>query len=127
MPAIRQQTQTVASAEKVTENFKPFDSQAIPEVPDETQSVETTQQECNVTVMSGSSSRQFPVARQKVGDTRKLLKAVLNIADNAIALVNGVEVSEDVVLQANDRLEFVRRAGRKGAALRACASVGGER
>jgi hypothetical protein len=69
---------------------------------------------CNVTVMSGSSSREFPVARQMVGDVRRLLRAVLNVADDAIALINGAEAGEDAVLAANDRLEFVRRAGMKG-------------
>jgi hypothetical protein len=69
---------------------------------------------CYVQVMSGSASKRFPVARQKVGDVRQLLKGVLNIADKAAALVNGKEVGEEAVLQANDRLEFVKRAGSKG-------------
>lgn len=123
MPSIRQQTHTVTSTEQPSEKLKPFDPEAIPELPDATQSVETVLQQCNVTVMSGSSSREFPVARQKVGETRKLLKAVLNIADNATALVNGLEVNEEVVLKANDRLEFVRRAGRKGAPIQAADRV----
>ena len=69
---------------------------------------------CYVQVMSGSSSKRFPVANQKVSDVRQLLKGVFNIADKAAALVNGKEVDEDTVLLANDRLEFVKRAGSKG-------------
>lgn len=70
---------------------------------------------CYVQVMSGSSSKRFPVANQTVSNVRELLKGVLNIADKAAALVNGKEVGEGTVLQANDRLEFVKRAGSKGA------------
>ena len=70
--------------------------------------------DCNVLVMSGSSSKEFPVANLKVGDIRQLLKGVINIADGAVALVNGKNVSEDYVAKVNDRVEFVKRAGMKG-------------
>jgi uncharacterized protein (UPF0254 family) len=70
--------------------------------------------ECNVTVMSGSSSKEFPVANMKIGDIRQLLKGVINIADGAVALVNGTDVSEDHLAKVNDRVEFVKRAGMKG-------------
>lgn len=85
---------------------------AIPDVDDKRGG-----EDCNVTVMSGSSSKAFPVANQKVGDVRQLLKGVLNIADNAVALVNGDAVPEDHIVKIGDRLEFVRRAGHKGSSL----------
>ena len=95
------------------EKFHPENLPSAPESSlDETHNKLETN--CYVQVMSGSSSKRFPVANQKVSNVRQLLKGVLNIADKAAALVNGKEVGEDTVLQANDRLEFVKRAGSKG-------------
>ena len=71
-------------------------------------------QDCSVTVMSGSSSKAFPLAQQSVGGVRQLLKKILNIADNAAPLINGNQAEEDQVLKAGDQLEFIRRAGSKG-------------
>src|SRR3989304_6123096 len=64
--------------------------------------------DCNVLVMSGSSSKEFPVANLKVGDIRQLLKGVINIADGAVPIVNGKNVSEDYVAKVSDRVEFVK-------------------
>lgn len=69
----------------------------------------------SVTVMSGATTRELQVARQRVGDVRQLLKETFNIADTAVAIVNGQEAAEDQVLNPNDQLEFVKRAGSKGA------------
>lgn len=69
----------------------------------------------SVTVMSGATTREFEVAHQSVGDVRKLLQETFNIGREAVAIVNGREVSEEQVLNSKDRLEFVRRAGSKGA------------
>ena len=93
-----------------------FHSENLPSAPESNlnETLNKLETDCYVQVMSGSSSKRFPVAKQKVGDVRQLLKGVLNIADKAAALVNGKEVGEDTVLQANDRLEFVKRAGSKG-------------
>ena len=95
---------------------KKFNPEAIPKPPEDNlgKKISEITASCNVLVMSGSSSKELPVARQKVGEVRQLMKIVLNIADGAIALVNGKEVTEDTALKANDRLEFVRRAGSKG-------------
>ena len=71
-------------------------------------------QDCSVTVMSGSSSKAFPLANQSVGGVRQLLRKILNIADNAASLINGKQAEEDQVLKAGDQLEFIRRAGSKG-------------
>jgi hypothetical protein len=111
----RQQTAALPATTDAGE-LKTFDPGALPKPPEKQlfESAEAALKACNVTVMSGSSSREFPVAHQKVGDVRKLLKSVLNIADNAVALVNGVESGEDAVLAPNSRVEFVRRAGSKG-------------
>ena len=107
-------------AEKTPATRKPgeekFHPENLPPAPESSldETLNKLETNCYVQVMSGSSSKRFPVAKQKVGDVRQLLKGVLNIADKAAALVNGKEVGEDTVLQANDRLEFVKRAGSKG-------------
>jgi sulfur carrier protein ThiS len=100
-----------------------FHPENLPPVPESSldETLNRLETNCYVHVMSGSSSKRLPVASQKVGEVRQLLKGVFNIADKAAALVNGKEVGEDTVLQANDRLEFVKRAGSKGTA------SGGER
>lgn len=71
--------------------------------------------DCSVTVMSGATTREFQVAHQRVGDVRKLLQETFNIGQEAVAIVNGKEAPEDYVLSPRDRLEFVKRAGSKGA------------
>jgi hypothetical protein len=82
---------------------------------DADESGEAVSADCQITVMSGSASREFPLGNQTVGTIRQLLKGILNIADHAVALVNGQEVAEEYVVKAHDRVEFVRRAGSKGA------------
>lgn len=114
MLKLRHRNSSTGSTAIAKDEVRQFDPGPEP-TPPETK-VDDIVSGCNVTVMSGSSSREFPVAKQKVGDVRKLLKAVLNVADDAIALVNGAESGEEVTLAANDRLEFVRRAGMKGGA-----------
>lgn len=55
------------------------------------------------------------LGNQTVGTIRQLLKGILNIGDQAAALVNGQEVVEEYVVKTHERVEFVRRAGSKGA------------
>ncbi|MFQ6114429.1 MAG: hypothetical protein ACE5NG_10155 [bacterium] len=68
----------------------------------------------SVVAMCGASSDTFQLAGQTVGSARKFLSPILNIETGAIALVNGQEVEDSFVLQKNDRLEFVKKAGEKG-------------
>jgi hypothetical protein len=115
--------ETKLPAEETPVTRKPgeekFHPENLPSAPESSldETLNKLETNCYVQVMSGSSSKRFPVAKQKVGDVRQLLKGVLNIADKAAALVNGKEVGDDAVLQANDRLEFVKRAGSKGASV----------
>jgi len=71
-----------------------------------------------IQVSCGISSASFQVAGQDIITTRQLLTPVLNIEPEAVALVNGKEVKNDYVLNTSDRLEFVKKAGEKGALLK---------
>jgi len=68
----------------------------------------------SVSVSCGSSQDDFNVAGQTVGAVADFLRTVLNIPDNPKCLVNGGEVNPDYVLKANDQLDFVQRAEKKG-------------
>jgi hypothetical protein len=69
---------------------------------------------CSITATSGASSNSFQMAGQTVNHARKLLSPVLNIDPDAAALVNGKEVNGNHILERNDHLEFVKKAGEKG-------------
>ena len=49
-----------------------------------------------------------------VAGARQEFAELLNIEDEAIALVNDEEVEDDYILQEEDVLEFVKDAGDKG-------------
>ena len=68
----------------------------------------------SVTAISGASCETFQIAGQTLTQTRNLLGPVLNLDNDADALVNGQPVNENYVLQTGDRLEFVKKAGEKG-------------
>ena len=67
-----------------------------------------------VRVVSGCNDRKYAVAGKTVGYVRKVLRDVINISPDAVAWVNGPEVSDNHVLEANDNLEFGRYTGQKG-------------
>ncbi|MFQ6116174.1 MAG: hypothetical protein ACE5NG_19095 [bacterium] len=70
----------------------------------------------SVTAICGASSDTFQLAGQTVGNAREFLGTILNVEPGATALVNGIEAQDNQVLQKNDRLEFVKKAGEKGSA-----------
>jgi len=70
--------------------------------------------ETNIYVSCGAASGNFAVIGKTVGTVKDLLSEALNIDPAAEAVVIGTEVGEDYVLKAEDRLEFIKRAGRKG-------------
>lgn len=64
-----------------------------------------------------------------IGSMRKSLREVLNLSDEALALVNGGQAPPDFILDQGDNLEFVaptaRRAwGRSGPAQSSASSSG---
>jgi hypothetical protein len=70
-----------------------------------------------ITVTNGANSQPItPVTDEKltVGDLRKRLGDVLNIAPTAIALIGDEEVDDERVLEPGDHLQFIKRSGSKG-------------
>lgn len=67
----------------------------------------------DVQVTSGASSGRYKVAGQTVADVRKKLATMLNIDPSAESRVNNAAVPETYVLEAGDRLEFVKKSGDK--------------
>ena len=67
-----------------------------------------------VRVLYGVHSLDADLADRTVADVRQALRQALNISPQAVALVDGREVEEGVILLAGQQLEFVRLAGEKG-------------
>ena len=67
-----------------------------------------------VRVLYGVHSLEADLAGRTVTDVRQALRQALNISPQAVAVVDGREVEEGVILLAGQQLEFVRLAGEKG-------------
>ena len=67
-----------------------------------------------VRVLYGVHALEADLAGRPVSDVRQALRQALNISPQAVAVVDGHEVGESVVLLAGQQLEFVRLAGEKG-------------
>jgi hypothetical protein len=72
------------------------------------------QHKAQVRVLYGVHSLEADLAGRTVGDVRQALRQALNISPQAVAVVDGREVQEGVMLLAGQQLEFVRLAGEKG-------------
>ena len=68
-----------------------------------------------VEVIFGAAINAFEIVGRTVAEAHAELEEPLTIAPNVTILVNGVEADGDVRLNTNDTLEFVRKAGEKGA------------
>jgi hypothetical protein len=68
-----------------------------------------------VQVLYGSMAESFELGGMTVSQARGLLERPYRIAPDALVTVNGSEPAPDQRLRAGDRVEFVRRAGEKGA------------
>ena len=67
-----------------------------------------------VHVQYGVHALEANLAGRTVADVRQALRQALNISPQAVAIVDGREVEEGVILVAGQQLEFVRLAGEKG-------------
>jgi len=67
-----------------------------------------------IKVSAGAASGNFNVLGKTVGAVAERLREVLNIAPGSTALVNGRAAGSDHVIGAQDKVEYVRPAGRKG-------------
>lgn len=65
-------------------------------------------------IISGPYSQSLPVSGLSVGQIRQRLGTRLDIDPRAIAVIDGQDVSDEVVVRANSTLVFVSRAGEKG-------------
>lgn len=67
-----------------------------------------------VKVIHGANDDEFDIAGVTVSQVHANLIDAFNIPKRSVAFVNGEQVDGAYVLQANDTLEFCKRAGRKG-------------
>jgi hypothetical protein len=67
-----------------------------------------------VIVSSGPYSEHLPVGRMSVGEIRRRFRDRLDIDPQSVAVVDGRDVSDDVVMTAGQVLSFMHRAGEKG-------------
>lgn len=95
-----------------TEKVRPSDDSeplAAPETPQEPV-------KANITCSYGIHRGNFPVAGLKVKEARAILKKLIKVDDQAIAVINGENVSEEEVISADTTLlSFVKPSALKGA------------
>jgi hypothetical protein len=69
-----------------------------------------------VRLTAGADVQDLDLAGRTVGEGRAVAQAIFGIHADAQALVDGRDAGEEQVLAPGQRLEFTKRAGRKGAA-----------
>ena len=67
-----------------------------------------------VEVIYGVHAHSLPLAGMSVRQARGELTERMNIAPDALAVVDGVESDEDTILRVGQVLNFVKHAGEKG-------------
>lgn len=67
-----------------------------------------------VEVIHGVYAHSLPLAGKTVRECREELADRMNIAPEAVAVVDGVEVGEEEILNENQVLNFLSPAGEKG-------------
>jgi hypothetical protein len=67
-----------------------------------------------VEVIHGVYAHSLPLAGMTVRQARAELEERMNIAPGAVAVIDGVEATEDTVLREGQVLNFVTQAGEKG-------------
>ncbi|MBP7898898.1 hypothetical protein KAZ92_03060 [Candidatus Gracilibacteria bacterium] len=71
----------------------------------------------SVKIISGANEQTvelIPDQTLTVGQIRTKLRDVLGIAENATAVIDGSNVTDDRVLAGSDTLEFIKDSGTKG-------------
>jgi hypothetical protein len=71
-------------------------------------------QDGRVEVIYGVHAHSLPLAGMTVRQARGELTERMNIAPDALAVVDGVETDEDTILRVGQVLNFVKHAGEKG-------------
>ena len=67
-----------------------------------------------VTVSSGPYAEHLPVGNMSVGEIRRRFRDRLDIDPRSVAVLDGRDVSDDVVVTAGQVLTFMHRAGERG-------------
>jgi len=67
-----------------------------------------------VDVIHGVYAHSLPLAGRTIREARHELEDRMNIAPEAVAVVDGIEVGEEEILNENQVLNFVSPAGEKG-------------
>lgn len=67
-----------------------------------------------VKVIHGTADGSYPLGGHTVSAARSTFAQTHNIPSDAVAFVNGIQVGEDHILNANESLEFIKAAGVKG-------------
>ena len=69
----------------------------------------------NVLVSHGIHTGHFPVGGMTVRDARNVLRRLINIEDEAVAVINGAPVEEDTIIEQDvSMLSFVKPASIRG-------------
>jgi hypothetical protein len=74
----------------------------------------TAQRSGRVDVIHGVYAHSLPLAGMTVRQARSELEERMNIDPESVAVIDGVEAREDVVLRENQVLNFITPAGEKG-------------
>lgn len=69
----------------------------------------------SVNVGSGGYNENLPVAGKTVGEIRKKFKTRMEIDDAAVPVINGKDADEDSIVSQGCKLQFIHKAGEKGA------------
>jgi hypothetical protein len=67
-----------------------------------------------VSVSSGPYGEYLPVGNMTVAEIRRRFSDRLDLAPDSQAVLNGHDVSDDIVVRPGQSLRFTRRAGEKG-------------
>lgn len=67
-----------------------------------------------ITLAAGLYVQRIAAAGLAVGEVRRRFRARMSIEDRAVAVLDGIEVGPETVLQVGQTLTFVRRAGERG-------------
>ncbi len=70
--------------------------------------------DAQIQVIHGVHAHSLPLAGRTVGQARSELSERMNIAPDAVAVIDGNTVPEDAVLTEGQVLTFVKHAGEKG-------------
>jgi len=81
---------------------------------DEFATSETPVRTGRVDVIHGVYAHSLPLAGRTIREAREELEERMNIAPESVAVVDGLEVTEDEILNENQVLNFLSPAGEKG-------------